>query len=75
MVSERPRALGGRQRECIRHYEGTVVWDGRLRRIVVDEARTAPLVGMGLLGGYALNIEVRSGGSVTITMLPLSDGA
>lgn len=51
-------------------YEGTVVWDGRSRRVAVDEASTAPLVGMALLDGYELNVQVRSGGEVTIKLLP-----
>lgn len=50
-------------------YEGTVVWDGSRRRVAVDEASTAPLVGMALLDGYELNVEVRSGGRVTIDVL------
>jgi len=51
-------------------YEGVVIWDGKPRRVVVDEASTAPLVGMSLLNGYALSVEVRAGGRVTITVLP-----
>ena len=56
-------------------YEGTVLWDGSPRRIAVDEASTAPLVGMALLDGYELNVQVRSGGNVTIKVLPFSEGA
>jgi len=33
-------------------YKAAAVWDGQSRRISVDEAETAPLVGMGLLEGY-----------------------
>jgi predicted aspartyl protease len=51
-------------------YEATVVWDGEARRISVDEAETAPLVGMSLLEGYELALQVRTGGVVTITALP-----
>lgn len=51
-------------------YEGTVIWDKRRRRIPVDEADTAPLVGMALLSGYELNIQVRARGKVTIASLP-----
>jgi clan AA aspartic protease len=50
-------------------YEATVLWDGRLRRMAVDEAETDPLLGMGLLYGYELTIEVVSGGSVIIKPL------
>ena len=51
-------------------YEATVMWDGELRRLEVDEADTDPLVGMGLLDGYELTIEVVTGGAVTIELLP-----
>ncbi len=51
-------------------YEATVVWDRRERRVLVDEADTDPLVGMGLLTGYELKMQVRSRGKVTIKRLP-----
>ena len=35
-------------------YEATVIWDGRPRRIAVDEADCDPLVGMSLLYGCEL---------------------
>jgi clan AA aspartic protease len=47
-------------------YEATVIWDGQPRRVAVDEADTDPLVGMGLLHGYELTIEVVKDGGVTI---------
>jgi clan AA aspartic protease len=50
-------------------YDGTVMWDGRARRIPVDEADTAPLVGMAMLDGHELKMEVRVGGKVTIKKL------
>lgn len=51
-------------------YEATVIWDGQPRRVPVHEADTAPLVGMSLLEGYELIVQVRSAGNVTITVLP-----
>lgn len=51
-------------------YDGTVLCDGSQRRVAVDEASKAPLVGMTLLDGYELNVQVRSGGRVTIRSLP-----
>jgi clan AA aspartic protease len=51
-------------------YEANLVWDGKPRRILVDEADTDPLVGMGLLRGYELKMQVRSRGKVTIRRLP-----
>ncbi|MDY0168719.1 MAG: clan AA aspartic protease [Thermoguttaceae bacterium] len=50
-------------------YEAKIVWDGELRRVLVDEANAEPLVGMALLSGYELNMEVRSDGKVTIKRL------
>jgi hypothetical protein len=46
------------------------MWDGALRRTIVDEAGTDPLVGMKLLAGYELTIQVVPGGRVTIAALP-----
>jgi clan AA aspartic protease len=51
-------------------YRGTVLWDRRRRIISIDEADSAPLVGMRLLEGCELTIQARSGGSVTIRRLP-----
>ena len=50
-------------------YIAKVVWDGKERRILVDEADTDPLVGMALLDGYELKMQVREGGKVIITRL------
>ena len=67
----RGRALLADGRESVFDiYEATVVWDGQARRIPMDEAETAPLVGMSLLEGYELTVQVRSAGKVTIRALP-----
>jgi clan AA aspartic protease len=50
-------------------YEATVVWDRRTMRILVDEADTDPLLGMALLSGYELNMQVRPSGKVTLKRL------
>lgn len=47
-------------------YEAWVEWDGHLLRILIEEADTDPLVGMGLLNGYELTIQVCSGGRLKI---------
>jgi clan AA aspartic protease len=47
-------------------YKATVVWDGAARVVDVDQIETAPLIGMAMLDGYKLTIDVRQGGSVTI---------
>lgn len=52
-------------------YDAKIVWDGKERRVMVDEADTDPLIGMALLRGYELKMQVRSRGKVTIKRLPL----
>jgi len=67
---QRGRALLADGRESVFDiYEATVVWDGEVRRIPVDEAETAPLVGMSLLEGYQLTVQAQAGGNVTIRAL------
>ena len=57
--------------ECLFYvYLAKVVWDGKERRVLVDEADTDPLVGMALLSGYELKMQVRSRSKVTIKRLP-----
>jgi clan AA aspartic protease len=56
---------------CVFHVvEAIVIWDGQPRRIPVDTADADPLIGMGLLDGYELTMQVMNGGSVTIRALP-----
>jgi clan AA aspartic protease len=50
-------------------YVGKVVWDGKVRRILVDEADADPLIGMRLLRGHELKMQVRYRGKVTIRRL------
>jgi clan AA aspartic protease len=38
-------------------YEATVIWNGRPRRIEIDEADAGPLLGMELMDGHELRIE------------------
>ena len=51
-------------------YVATLDWDGQLRTVEVAVADTDPLVGMMLLDGHSLQIDVVLGGSVAITALP-----
>jgi clan AA aspartic protease len=51
-------------------YRGKLVWDGKVRSILVDAADADPLVGMGLLRGHELKMHVRARGKVTIKRLP-----
>jgi clan AA aspartic protease len=50
-------------------FEASVIWDGQVKPIEINESETDPLVGMGLLEGYELNIQGFAGGVVTIKEL------
>ncbi len=61
--------------ECLFNvYEATLIWNRKARKILVTEAETTPLIGMTLLDGYELNVQVRPGGKVTIRKLPDCEG-
>ena len=63
----RGRAILGDGSECIFNvYEAVVVWDGSSRTIPIDEADSEPLVGMSLMEGYQLMIQVFEGGNIEI---------
>ena len=47
-------------------HDVTVLWDGQARHIEADATGSTPLVGMLLLDGHDLSIQVRSGGRVVI---------
>lgn len=47
-------------------YEAVVLWDGSERIVEAHEAETDPLVGMSLLYGFHLGIDVVDGGRVTV---------
>ena len=47
-------------------YEASVVWDGQVVAISVDESNSEPLVGMALMDGFRILIEDVDGGLVQI---------
>jgi clan AA aspartic protease len=58
-------------RECLVDvYVAKVEWDGKVRTILVDETDADPLVGMRLLRGHELRMQVRYRGKVAIKRLP-----
>jgi predicted aspartyl protease len=66
----RGRAILGDGSDCIFDiYEAVVVWDGKFLRTPVDEADSEPLVGMSLIEGYELKMQVFEGGIVEITRI------
>jgi len=50
-------------------YEAEVVWDERPRRVFVD-ADTDPLIGMAMLDGHELTVQVVNEGGIFIRKLP-----
>jgi predicted aspartyl protease len=50
-------------------YIATVIWDGEYRVIDINESETVPLIGMRLLRGYDLRVQIIEGGTVTIDVL------
>jgi clan AA aspartic protease len=64
----RGRATLGDGSECIFNvYEAVLVWDGNFLTIPIDEADSEPLVGMSLMEGYQLMVQVFEGGSVELS--------
>jgi predicted aspartyl protease len=59
----------GAQEQCD-IYAATIICDGKPRRIVVEAADTDPLVGMALLRGHDMRMQVVAGGAVVIEALP-----
>ena len=53
-------------------YEAVILWNGRARRIAVDAAEVDPLLGVRLLYGYELSVEMIEDGDVVIQALPVS---
>ena len=47
-------------------YKVTVLWDGQERQLDTYVSDTTPLVGMLMLDGHILAVDVEEGGSVTI---------
>ena len=52
-------------------YDAVISWNGQLSRIQIDECDTMPLIGMRLLEGFQLLINVQPEGSVEIRTLPI----
>ncbi len=51
-------------------YRATALWDDQPRTIQVLAAEGSSLVGMALLHGYQITLQVVDGGTVTIEKLP-----
>ena len=51
-------------------YLATVVWHGQPKDVLISQAAGTPLIGMSLLQGSRLTMDVVDGGDVTIDELP-----
>lgn len=51
-------------------FEATVLWDDQERVVSVLAAEGGALVGMSMLSGYRVILDVQDGGAVTIEALP-----
>ena len=47
-------------------YGVSLLWDGEPRYVETGAVGLVPLLGMALLDGYDLNVQVKSGGQVAI---------
>ena len=56
-------------------YPGIVLWHGERLPVVVVESEGTPLVGLALLWGSLLTVEITEHGAVTISPLPSSAGS
>ena len=66
----RGRAILGDGTECVFNvYEAVLVWDGNFLTIPIDEADSEPLVGMSLMEGYQLMMQVFEGGHVELNKI------
>lgn len=64
----RGRAVLGDGSECVFNvYEATLIWDGDFITIPIDEADSDPLVGMSLMEGYQLKVQVFEEGLVELS--------
>ncbi len=64
--------LGDGQAVTFDVHEAVILWEGSPRRIPVDVADTDPLLGMGLLYGHSLSIQVVEEGEVLIRGISVS---
>lgn len=54
-------------------YIAEVIWDGKYLTVDINEAETTALIGMRLLQGYDLHIQIIENGYVTIEKLSTVD--
>ena len=63
---QREFTLGTGEDVTMSLYEGTIIWDGNERKVLIVEADDDALVGMETMEGYTLFIDAIDGGEVRI---------
>lgn len=51
-------------------FQGKVIWHGQQRDVLVSQSAGAPLIGMAMMEGNRLTMDVIDGGDVSIQVLP-----
>ena len=69
-AGEQITILGDENRVVLKRYVAKVLWHGAERNVYVLQAEGGPLIGMSLLYGSRLILEVVTGGDVTVDALP-----
>ena len=66
IIETRAFTLGDNQRVDFDIYSATIVWDGDVREILALASEAFPLVGMSLLKGFHLSMDIIDGGEVSL---------
>lgn len=66
LIARGTAVIANGTRQSFNICSATVSWDGEPLPVAVDVLNNAPLIGMDLLKGYELLIQVEEGGSVFI---------
>ena len=67
---ERYIVLADGRESLVELYSALIAWYGQILPRLVHQSDSVPLIGMYLMTGYHLAVDVREGGDVTITELP-----
>ena len=70
LTATEPFELGNGGIVLLDGYDVQVMWNGEWRQVNAHATNALPLVGMELLAGHELWIQVRPGGAVTIKAMP-----
>lgn len=65
-LGQKSMMLANGRRDIFDTYGATVRWDGEPRFVDADEADATPLIGMSMIEGHDLLVEVEDGGRVMI---------